>query len=156
MGRKERSAGSVMGRPKIPFDSRHIPVTESGCWIWLGPIGSDGYGQMSDNRKAHRIAYMRARGPIPKGMLVCHSCDVPLCVNPAHLFLGTPASNSLDMVKKRRQAFGERQHKAKLNAEDVRAIRASSDTHVAIAAQYGITDRNVSIIKRRLTWKHVA
>ena len=78
-------------------------VTETGCWIWMGCVNREGYGQVSvDGRlqRAHRVFF--GLDKIPKGMLVCHKCDVPSCVNPDHLFLGTQTDNILDMMSKGR------------------------------------------------------
>lgn len=64
------------------FMEKVVPVPESGCWLWLGGVDADGYGHMNGNRRAHRVSYERHVGGIPRGMFVCHHCDVPSCVNP--------------------------------------------------------------------------
>lgn len=83
-----------------------IPEPNSGCWLWLGSTGNSGYGKTrfdhSHDISAHRVSYTAFNGEIPQGMCVLHTCDVRLCVNPNHLFLGTKKQNSMDMVKKGR------------------------------------------------------
>ena len=87
---------------------------DDDCWPWLGGVSdngySTGYGHFNVGGKAvgaHRIAYLIVHGKLPR-LNICHSCDTPLCMNPAHLFTGTQAANIADMVAKGRQAKGDR------------------------------------------------
>jgi Autographiviridae endonuclease len=149
-----------MGRPKLQFDEQYEPVTESGCWIWMACLDADGYGFFSaaprgTPKRAHRFAYARLHGPIPPGLCVCHRCDVPSCVNPSHLFLGTPRVNNDDKIRKGRQIHGVQVNTAKLSEAQVREIRATAGTLMEVATQYGVTDVLVSLIRRRKIWKHV-
>lgn len=88
------------------IENRHYVVNPNGCWDWkLFRIWS-GYGQLRYKKRtwlAHRLAWTLAHGRIPKGLCVCHSCDNPGCVNPAHLWLGTRSENVRDMYRKQRR-----------------------------------------------------
>ena len=82
-----------------------IPEPNSGCLLWTGSVMGIGYGKVSWNGRqhpAHRMAWAQAHGPIPDGMFVCHRCDVPLCINPDHLFIGTHKDNMADKKSKSR------------------------------------------------------
>ena len=84
------------------------------CWPWTASTCGGGYGQFrlaGRPQLAHRVAYEQLVGPIPNGRHVLHRCDTPLCVNPAHLFLGTHTDNMADMTIKGRQSRGEK-HRA--------------------------------------------
>ena len=86
------------------FARKFEPVTETGCWIWTG-AELKGYGRMVVNGKylrAHRISWELYRGPIPDGLLVLHHCDVPACVNPDHLYLGSDLDNMRDRLRRGR------------------------------------------------------
>lgn len=94
-----------MGPVPIPWQSRLIPEPNSGCLLWEGAVTRDGYGLVrrnNTNHRVHRLAWEEAKGPIPEGLNVCHTCDVPACCNPDHLFLGTQLDNVADMRTKGR------------------------------------------------------
>ena len=90
------------------FDSKIVPIPESGCWMWTGGANDKGYGLYRTRTKTnlprtvHRLAWIFHKGEIPHGLYVCHKCDVRCCVNPNHLFLGTQRDNLRDMVRKGR------------------------------------------------------
>lgn len=94
---------SALGWAFIEY--RCVPVPEAGCFLWLGATGNRGYGRINGrgyNFSAHRAAWEVTHGPIPAGLHVMHVCDTPICVNPAHLRLGTHAENMADRQRKGR------------------------------------------------------
>lgn len=148
-----------MGRPRIDVLNHFEGVTESGCWLFAGGVDADGYGIIhrthGRERRAHREAYRVTFGPIPPGMVVCHRCDVRSCVNPSHLFLGSPRDNTADMVSKSRQVHGAHVRSTRLTEADVIDILASNKPCRVVAELYGISDSAVSYIRLGRTWRHV-
>lgn len=133
---------------------------QSGCWLWRGSLSAEGRAVLQrfaheSKTSAARLAYETFRGAIPAGKFVCHTCDNPACVNPDHLFLGTPADNSADMARKGRAARGEKNAQAKLTASQVRDIRASSESVRALSRRYGVGRVNIKNARDGRTWAHV-
>jgi hypothetical protein len=142
-----------------------------GCWLWTGAVSGRnkygyigvGGGKRNGIKRAHRVAYELEVGPIPPGMLVCHKCDTPRCVRPDHLFLGTPADNTADMVRKGRAARdtapkGEKSPHAKITeavAIEIRRAFGSANAAV-IAKRYGVGRGTVWGIWCRRSWRHIA
>ena len=135
---------------KVHFKTK---IDANGCWIWQGAvIKKSGYGSdyiESKSVTAHALSYTAFKGEVPPGFYVCHRCDVPACVNPEHLFLGTPADNMKDCAQKGRQY-------RKLSDDDVRAIRAARGvTKADLGRRYGVSEVMVGKIIRREWWRHL-
>jgi len=130
------------------------------CWEWRGNRNSSGYGRKGikgASYSTHRLAWAWANGSIPRGMFVCHHCDNPPCVNPRHLFLGTPKDNSQDSARKGRHpdVRGVKHPCHKLTEAQVLRIRDSKDIQIILACRYGVSQNVISAIKRRKIWRHI-
>jgi hypothetical protein len=128
------------------------------CWEWRRYKDADGYGRTSVNRKTFvvtRLMYYLATGKQPDSMMVCHTCDMPGCCNPAHLFLGTARDNKLDCMAKRRHQRGESHNKAVLTDKDVLAIRASDKLTRELAAEYRVCISTINLVRSGRGWPHV-
>ncbi|MEG4286266.1 HNH endonuclease signature motif containing protein [Microcoleus sp. A006_D1] len=163
----KRKNGLAKLRPKyLPLSQRlenHI-TSKDNCWLTDLPNNGHGYCKISVNGKtkyAHRIAYEVYKGKIPENMQVCHSCDIPGCINPSHLFIGTQQENLIDCINKGRsnKPKGENHHKAKLNESNVRQIKSllveSNLTLKQIAEIFDVGIGAISDIKKNKTWKHI-
>jgi len=135
----------------------------TGCWMWQGNISPAGYGQMHFRgvcTGVHRVVYeMKSGTPPPRGMVVCHSCDVKACCNPDHLWLGSYSDNSNDASEKGRLVVGEKHHNAKLSAsqvQDARDRHASGESIRAISRGLGVSKKTVALTVSGETWAHVA
>lgn len=124
------------------------------CWLWTGKPDSVGYGLIGRNGRntairSHRASWIINRGPIPKGMMVCHNCpiaDNKLCVNPDHLYLGGNVENGRDRAIKHQAPSGELHYRHALTIEQVHEIRASSLTQTKLASIYGVGQSEISRI----------
>jgi hypothetical protein len=144
------------------FLLRVEPEPNSGCWLFTGGIFDSGYGDATTGHStgeilAHRVSWALVNGPVPADLFVLHSCDVKPCVNPRHLRLGTVNDNAADRVSRNRsyRPIGVLNKQAKLTAESVRAIRASSETRSQLAARFGVSRNNIDCVLGGKSWTHV-
>jgi hypothetical protein len=134
------------------------------CWIWQGNKDTCGYGVIKLHQKglkAHRVMWEIANQRTIENLYVLHKCDTPACVNPDHLFLGTPKDNAIDRSRKGRSGDvrGALNGRAKLTGEQVAEIREIFQNHKitkrALARLYGVTDVQIGHIIRDEQWKEI-
>ena len=149
--------------PNHHFDNGYTIDPTTGCWMWDRAKTSQEnftYGVLQVDRKpvlAHRFSYTRFKGAISEGLFVCHTCDRPSCVNPAHLWLGTNAENTKDRDEKGRggTSVGERNGASKLTVIEVSRIKEglrAGRTQQDLANTFGVSVGAVGKIKRVETW----
>lgn len=154
------------------FMSKVSPEPMSGCWLWTGAVNRAGYGMFhvrhdtttdkSYAALAHRVSFELFTGKTLGKYQALHHCDNPSCVNPSHLFAGTPADNVSDMDCKGRRVNnpdrGESHANSKITEREVAnmfALRAGGAKQQQIADLYGISQVQVSNILRGKQWKHI-
>ena len=141
------------------FDSKYEKVAGIDCWLWKAASHQFGYGHMRYMDKievAHRISYRLHIGEIPDGMNVLHKCDVPQCVRPDHLFIGTHKDNVDDKVNKGRagfpKMFGVDNPAAKITKQIADAIKVDNRKIKEICSEYGISQSQVKRIRSGKSW----
>ena len=162
---------SLAHRAKVkPLEQRLaqkiIKGDKTQCWLWQGRLSGPArmrYGYLwheGKSQRAHRLMWESVYGTIPNGLCVLHKCDVPLCLNPDHLFLGTKAENNADRDRKGRQISisrpGEKHHNAKLTDSMVREIRKSLAPVQMIAKQFKVSASAIWNVRRGISWTHVS
>lgn len=184
-------AGGIAPEDAARFWSKVDKRGPDECWEWKAGRTNEGYGQFYFNGNpigAHRFSHRLVLGEIPPSFFVCHKCDNKSCVNPSHLFVGTPADNVADRHRKGRDAsgdrngarrwpermsrgdshwakshrdrmFGEKNHSAKLTADQVVQIRSEyasgGISQQALARRFGVSLTSLHRIIRRRSWTHV-
>ncbi len=145
----------------------HVDKTEDDqqCWLWRASGSDEGYGHFSLRRNnrgicalAHRMAWAITNGPILNGLSVLHRCDVPSCVNPNHLWLGTQAENMADMIQKKRLPVGVKRWNNRFSEADVldmRDLRNKGWKLKEIGQKYAAKLYIICDIVNRRSWKHL-
>jgi len=153
------------GTTALPYPQRFfekICFGISDCWYWRGSQDHAGYGWMGAI-KAHRKSWELFRDKIPKGKFVLHKCDIPNCVNPDHLFLGTKKDNMQDCLKKGRirrlGVRGEENGCSVLTNKTVlkmRAIREKTGlTYKEIGKKFGVSETHAWRVITKRGWAHI-
>jgi hypothetical protein len=150
------------------IENLFIPEPNSGCWLWLGALTEHGYGRATVRDKkilAHRWVYQATTGEPIGDKCLCHRCDTPACVNPDHMFVGTPLDNTRDAARKgrlhrwRNTRAGEGNPAAVLTEQMVREMRevrsGTGASYAVIARRFGVSWRGAHAAIRGETWGHI-
>lgn len=140
------------------FWSKVRTARADDCWNWTAAVNTGGYGWFrldGVSCGAHVVAWRLENGPIPDGSCVLHRCDNRLCVNPRHLFLGTKRDNNIDRANKGRSCKGDARSNAKLNSDEIRNIRESSETSAALSRKYQVSRTTIVLVRQGKKWAHI-
>jgi len=157
-----RTTGNVPTRP-FTNEARFYKFVEKRsadeCWTWMGTVKKTGYGQfwISGNaRPAHRVSYEMHKGAIPAGLLIRHTCDNKVCVNPRHLITGTDADNARDAVERGLYPRGEAQGRSKLTLSQVNEIRRNwsngTESQASMARRFGVSTSAIQLVASGHSW----
>jgi len=137
-------------------------MSEDGCWLFRGKSRNPTFSIDEKIYRASRFSYYMYNGPFDESLDVCHTCDIPCCMNPKHLFLGTQQDNMSDMVSKGRgrnsPRLGERNPCSVLTEAQVLDIRESLALGASLkdlSGAYGVCKATISEIKQGRNWKHL-
>jgi HNH endonuclease len=172
-----KSCGCLVKRKSIDIRSKvkerlqsRIQISATGCWEWQGPKDKDGYGINGvayPDQRAHRSSYIAFKGEIQSGLFICHTCDNTSCINPYHLYSGTPKDNARDALERglfpigpnpKKAVRGGRNRHAKLDDDKVRYIRFLCDKGYKkseISKFFYINKTQIQRIARRASWSHI-
>lgn len=143
------------------------PEPNTGCWLWIGAQHPQGHGSLNGPSHngfnyAHRYSYFLQNGEFDRSMMVCHKCDVPSCVNPEHLYLGTAKDNMRDILERGnpKYAVGDQVHTTKLTPDLVREIRLEYKTGKhsmrKLGRKYGVAHGTISDLLSGFRWGHIS
>jgi hypothetical protein len=147
-------------RPVAPRFWKYVERrSHDECWPWKRSLSASGYGHFKVGAAvfiASRVSYALATGKEPGGLLVCHSCDNPMCCNPRHLFLGTDGDNHRDMMAKGRWRAngikGERHRWNKLTEAQARRAKFGNELGCRLAEEFGVRKSTISEIRQGRNW----